>query len=92
KRKGQNVRRNPKININFNNPSTARFILLDAYMRYTDRFLNTLRTKLTGLKKTANGREIFEATIEEVSGIPFTEYTKLASKAQTEMILKNRKD
>ncbi|MCZ6673156.1 MAG: hypothetical protein O7C75_09470 [Verrucomicrobia bacterium] len=49
KRKGQNVRRNPKININFNSPSTARFIVLEAYMRYTDRFLNALRTKLTGL-------------------------------------------
>ena len=91
-RKGQPVSRNPKISLNFNNLSGARFIVLDAYMRYTDKFLDVLRGKLTSLKKTSNGREIFATTIEEVTGIPFKEYTKLAAKAQTEMILKHRKN
>jgi hypothetical protein len=91
-RKGQPVSRNPKISLNFNNHGGARFIVLDAYMRYTDKFLDVLRGKLTSLKKTSNGREIFATTIEEVTGIPFKEYTKLAAKAQTELILKHRKN
>ena len=92
KRKGQGGKRNSKVNINFKNPAGARFIVLDAYMRYTDKFLNALRGKLTSLKKTSNGQDIFQTTIEEVTGIPFKEYTKLAAKAQTGMILKHRKD
>jgi len=91
-RQGTGKPRNPKFTINFNNPGGARFIVLDAYMRYTDKFVNTLRDKLTGLKKTANGREIIEQTIEEVSGIPIDKYIKTAIKAQTELVMKYRKE
>ena len=83
---------NKKININFNNPGGARFIVLDAYMRYTDKFLDALRNNLTELKNTHSGKKIFETTIEEVSGIPIKAYVKQAAKAQKEMILKNKKD
>ena len=90
-RQGVGKSRNPKFKINFNNSAGARFIVLDAYMRYTDKFVNALRDKLTSLKKTANGREIIEQTIEEVSGIPIEKYIKMATQAQTEMVMKYRK-
>ncbi|MDA0349634.1 MAG: hypothetical protein O3C43_14155 [Verrucomicrobia bacterium] len=90
KRQGAGKSRNPKFSIKFDNPGGARFIVLDAYMRYTDKFVNTLRDKLTSLKKTANGREIIEQSIEEVSGIPMEKYIKMAIQAQSEMVMKYR--
>jgi hypothetical protein len=78
--------------LNFKNPNEARFIVLDAYLRYPKQFLASLRTKLTGLKKKRSGREIFEESIEEVSGVPFKLYLEKATEAQLELINSQRPD
>ncbi|MBH54586.1 MAG: hypothetical protein CMI18_09605 [Opitutaceae bacterium] len=90
KRKGQAPQKKLRINFNFNNPSGARFIILDTYMRYPNEFITALRSKLTQVKRTENGQEIIQETIEETTGIPFKEYLKIANKAQKGIILKHR--
>lgn len=90
KREGVGLRDNPRIWINYKNPRGARFIMLDAYMRYTDRFLDAVRTNVANPRKSETGQDLFKRTIEEVTGIPFEKYEKMAIKAQKEMIEKYR--
>ena len=90
KREGEGVRKDAKLWINFKNPGGARFIILDAYMRFTDKFLNALRTNVANMKAKQSGQEVIKQTIEEVSGIPFDKYEKLAAQAQKQMIEKYR--
>ena len=77
--------------LNWDGPGGARFVVLDAYMRYTDKFIDALRENLkTRTRKRVTGRSIIEQTIEEVSGTPFDVYRKNAIKAQVEIIDKYR--
>lgn len=89
-REGQHNAPYRRTRLNWDGPGGARFVVLDAYMRYTDKFIDTLRENLNNLKKKTSGRSIIERTIEEVSGTPFDVYRKNAIKAQVEIIDKYR--
>jgi hypothetical protein len=80
----------PNIWINFNNPGGARWIILDAYLRHTDRFLQALRKRLVDRKERGDPKQIFREAIEEVSGKDFQTYYRLARQAQTQLIAKAR--
>jgi hypothetical protein len=81
-------RTNPKLRFDFNNPTGARFAMLDAYLRYGDVFLDNLRLRLTSLKIKEAGRGIIEESISEVSGVPAKTYIKAALKAQADGIMR----
>ena len=76
------------INLGFNNPDGARFILLDAYRRYEDRFLSLLRERLLSLEKRTPAKELVTEVLGEVSGIPGEQYIELARKAQRAELMK----
>ena len=59
-------------------------------MRYADKFVDALRVNVSNGSKKETGQELFKRTIEEVSGVPFDKYQKVAVKAQKEMIEKYR--
>lgn len=82
KREGKPARKDGKIWINFDNPDGARFVLLDAYLRYGDTFLDALRENLTSIKKRQEARPIVLKTLEQVTGVPADKYIKAATKAQ----------
>ncbi|MCB1120622.1 MAG: hypothetical protein KJT03_03665 [Verrucomicrobiae bacterium] len=91
KRKGEAPNTDAKVFISFKNPNGARFIVLDTYMRYSDKFVEALRTNMAAMeKKKGSGMEMMIQTIEEVTGAPFEKYEKIAIKAQKEMIEKYR--
>ena len=90
-RETHQARKNPKVRLNFNSPTGARFAMLDAYLRYGDEFLEILRIQLTGLKEKAVGRDIVEQVISAVSGVPAESYIKAALKAQSEGIMEYHK-
>ena len=83
----RSVHYNPKANqgvgINFNNPSGARFILIDAYRRWPDKLLATFQRKLAEQKRaTLTGQELVRQVLEEVSGMPADIYIEKAAQAQ----------
>lgn len=82
KRKGKGINKNKKVYIDFDQPWGGRWVLFDAYLRYGDKFLDTLRTNLTSLKKKTSGKEVIRRTIEDVSGVPAEKYIPAAVKAQ----------
>ena len=51
KREGERVNRDRKIWLNYKNTQGVRFVLLDAYLRYGDKFVDALREELTSSKK-----------------------------------------
>lgn len=85
-RKGEDANPNAKVWINFDNPGGARFIVLDAYMRYSDRFLDAVRTRVLNAKSGVSGQSLFKEAIEEVSGVPFEKYYPAARKAQIQSL------
>lgn len=89
-REGEGLRKDAKVWINYKSPGGARFIMLDAYMRYTDKFLNAVRANVANPNRAETGQELFKRTIEEVSGVPFEKYEKAAIQAQKQMIEKYR--
>jgi len=90
KREGVGPNPNAKVSIRYKSPGGARFIVLDAYMRFADKFVDALRKNLSNRSWEISGQELFKRTIEEVSGVPFDVYEKNAIKAQKEMIEKYR--
>jgi hypothetical protein len=56
--------------------------MLDAYLRYGDKFVDALRERLTSLKKRGDGKELIQEVIAEVSGVPAEKYIPAAIKAQ----------
>ena len=81
-RKGESVNRDRRIWLNFDRPGGARFVMLDAYLRYGDKFIDVLREKLTSLKKREDGKELIQKVIAEVSNVPAEKYIPAAIKAQ----------
>lgn len=81
-RNGEGVNPNRNIYINFDNKGSARFILLDAYLRYGDAFLNRLRDRLTELKKRGVAKDIIKEVLAETSGVSADKYIPAAIKAQ----------
>ena len=82
KREGERVNRDRKIWLNYKNTQGVRFVLLDAYLRYGDKFVDALRHELTSSKKKVIGKGIIENVIAEVSGVPAEKYISAAIKAQ----------
>ncbi|MEX0324192.1 MAG: hypothetical protein AB3N63_18690 [Puniceicoccaceae bacterium] len=72
--------------VNYTNKHTARFILLDAYMRHGNKFVIALRDKVAAQKGSkvnrVSGMEMIKEVLEEVTGIPADIYIKKAQKAQ----------
>ncbi len=92
KRKGSAKPAEPINRLKFDRPGDARFIVLDAYMRYPAKFLETLRAKITNLEGKPSGKEIFKTTIQEVTGIPFDIYVEKVTPIQLQMINAERPD
>ncbi len=82
KRQGEGVNPNKKIYLSYDNRSSARFVLLDAYLRYGDRFLDALRARLTNLKKREVAKDLIRDVIAEVSGVSADKYIPAAIEAQ----------
>lgn len=82
KRQGERVNRDRKIWLNYKNTQGVRFVLLDAYLRYGDKFVDTMREKLMSSKKRIVGKDLIEDVIAEVSGVPAEKYIPAAIKAQ----------
>jgi hypothetical protein len=76
--------------VDFDNPRLARFILLDAYRRYEDRFVDILRQKLLGLDKKVSGKDLVKEALAEASGVPAEKYIKAASRIQVSELKKYR--
>lgn len=81
-RQGEGVNRDRKIWLNFDRSGGARFVLLDAYLRYGDKFVDALREELTGSKKRIVAKDLIRDVIAEVSGVPADKYIPAAIKAQ----------
>lgn len=92
KRKGTSKHAAPVKRLKFDNPGDARFIVLDAFMRYPEKFVSTLRDKVTTLKSKSSGMELMKETITEVTGIPFDIYVEKVSPIQIKMINDQRPD
>ena len=83
----------PKVDIN--NRGTANFILLYAYRRYGDQFLDALRTRMLAHIKSRDkieAKELVLQAIEEASGHPRGPYLKAAAKAQEAELAKFKLD
>ena len=57
-------------------------MLLDAYLRYGDKFVDRMREELTSSKKKIVGKDLIEDIIAKVSGVPAEKYIPAAIKAQ----------
>ena len=71
--------------VSIHNRWTARFILLDAFRRYEDRFLEALRSRMLAQqekREKSEAKELVLQVLEEVSGHPRDAYLKAAAKAQ----------
>ncbi len=90
KREGEGVNKNKKIYISYDKQWTARFVLLDAYLRYGDKFIDRLRERLTGLRSKVVAKELIKEVLAEVSGYPADKYIPAAIKAQKVGIEKYR--
>ena len=79
--------RNPKVNLKFDRPDGARFVMLDMYLRYGYPFAENLRGKLTNLKKKEDPKAIIKQAIGEVSGVPADTYIQAALDAQSKSLI-----
>ena len=68
--------------ISFDNPVRARFVMLDAYRRYGDKFLDALANSYNAIEKRADPKQLIMDAIEEASGIPAEKYIAASIKAQ----------
>lgn len=68
--------------VSFGGPGSARFIMIDAYRRYGDKFLDALRTRILNIEDRTDPRDMILAAIEEVSGVSSEKYLTAAAKAQ----------
>ncbi|MEM9160191.1 MAG: hypothetical protein AAGB46_14195, partial [Verrucomicrobiota bacterium] len=72
--------------LNFETANGARYILLDAYLRNGDKFLDGLRTELLALKKKEDPIPLFKKAIADVTGIPAEKYIELATVEQRKLL------
>lgn len=72
--------------VNYNSNHSARFILLDAYRRFGDKFVVALRDKVAAQKggkvDRVAGKKLIKDVLAEVTGMPADIYIKKAQKAQ----------
>lgn len=82
KREGQGARHDGKVWLNFNSVDGARFVMLDAYVRYGDEFLSTFREKLLSLEARTDLKDVVRESIEETVGVSAEKYIAAALDAQ----------
>jgi hypothetical protein len=70
------------VRVGFDSPREARFIVLDAYRRYGDAFLDRILEKLSSAEEPVSGREIVREALSESSGAPADAYIRAATKVQ----------
>ncbi len=75
-----------KMWVNYKSKHSARYILLDAYRRFGNKFVIALREKVAAQKGSKvdklSGMELIKEVLGEVSGMPADVYIKKAQKAQ----------
>jgi hypothetical protein len=78
------------VGVNFDRSDQARFILLDAYRRFPEKFVVTLRERLLNSKEKISGKELVKQVITEVSGMPADVYIDRVSKIQKAELMKHK--
>ncbi|MBK1880505.1 hypothetical protein [Pelagicoccus mobilis] len=72
--------------ISFDTARGARYILLDAYLRKGEQFVDTLRTELLAVKKKQDPIPVFESALSKTMGMPAEKYIELAYPQQRQLI------
>jgi hypothetical protein len=78
------------VRVNFQQPGGARFILIDAYRRFPERFIEVLGSKLAAPGKKKSGMDLIREAIEETSGVPAEIYIRKASQIQEDELERRR--
>lgn len=78
-------------NIRFGGIYGSRFVMIDAYRRYGDAFLDALRRRLLNIEGETKGKDIILAAIEEASKAPSRLYLPAAAKAQEDELARYAK-
>lgn len=68
--------------ISFDNPARARYVLLDAYRRYGDSFVDALRNRVLAINEQSDAKQLVSDALAEVSGVPADKYIPAAIRAQ----------
>lgn len=74
-----------KVRLSFENPTGFRYLLIDAYQRHGDAFVEQIRRRLLAQKEKKErvpGRTVFIQAIEELAGMPYAEFAKRAKATQ----------
>ncbi|MBK1877479.1 hypothetical protein [Pelagicoccus mobilis] len=69
-------------NISFDNSGRARYILLDAYRRYGDKFVDALRTRVLAVSEKTDAKQLVRDALAEASGVSAKKYIPAAIRAQ----------
>jgi hypothetical protein len=78
------------VQIDFDSARHARFILVDAYRRYEERFMTALRERLASVEGKVSGKELIKEVLADVSGVSADAYIRAATKAQKAELEKYR--
>ncbi len=73
------------VRLSLNSPSGMRYVLLDAYQRHGDAFLEGLRRTLAAQKdarEKTGGRTLLTRLIADTSGLPFEDFAQRAKATQ----------
>ena len=84
---------NRAVQVNFNNPQGARWVLVDAYRRYGMQVIDLLRDEIHSLreqKRKVSGKQLLKSVLSRITGTDADRYIKLAEKAQKEELEKFR--
>lgn len=68
--------------ISFDSPGNARYVLLDAYRRYGDKFVEAMRKRVLAIEEKVEGKQLVREALEEASGVPAEKYIPAAIRAQ----------
>lgn len=69
-------------NLDFDSTIGARYVLLDAYRRFGDKFLDTLILRFNAIEKRTDSKRFLKDVIAEVSGVSADKYIPAAIKVQ----------
>ncbi len=75
------------------NPRGLRYVMIDAYQRFGDTLVDQIRAQLLARKSTrekTSGREMLQAIISELSGMPYGEFAKRAIRVQQDHLARHR--
>jgi len=72
--------------MNFDHPDGARFIILEAYSRNPEAFIENFRTRLAQAGRGSSGKEIVKDVIESVTGESAEDFIPKAGRIQKEAL------